>query len=60
MSLVNFVMVINKVELLASLASPENSDSKGEEDSDSPIRQRSKSGNLVSSRTRTRGYGVNQ
>lgn len=46
-----------QVELLvASLVGPENSDSKGEEDSDSPIREKSKSGSLVSSRTRTRGW----
>lgn len=35
---------------------PENSDSKCEEDSDSPIRERSKSGSLVCSSTRTRGW----
>lgn len=35
---------------------PKNSDSEGEEDSDSPIRERSKSGSLVSGRTRTRGW----
>lgn len=42
--------------LVAPLVGPKNSDSEGEEDSDSPVRERNKSGSLVSSRTRTRGW----
>lgn len=46
-----------QVELLVvPLVGLKNSDSESEEDSDSPIRERSKSGSLVSSRTRARGW----
>lgn len=46
-----------QVELLmAPLVGPKNSDSEGEDDSDSPIGERSKSGSLVSRRTRTRRW----